>query len=159
MKTFLALLISTSVFATIPQGTYQLEKIQCSTGKTMKLGGKFLVYVITLKVQETTLVMTAKAKAGSWAPFKLNCTQVNSGEYIYTAEGKYEAELPMSAVKCNAEAWTNILKKQHFGVEEYGSFTYAVSGDKLVIQNPNTVTKYSCEKTNGYPIYHYYKIN
>ena len=58
--------------------------------------------------------MTAVAKSGSWAPFKLNCTQVNEGDYVYTQEGKYEGELLNTSVKCNAKAWTAILKKKLF---------------------------------------------
>lgn len=151
-------LLSFNAFATIPTGKYQVDKIQCSTGKVMKLGGKFMVYKIFLDVGEGEMVMTAKANSGSWAPFKLNCTQVNKGTFTYTQENKYEGELPNVSVKCNASVWTSILKKKLFGVETYGEFDYTVNGDKLTISNPNTVTKYSCAKTGGYPVYHYTKI-
>lgn len=150
---------SMSVFATIPTGNYKVDKIQCKTGKKLKLGGKFMVYTIYLEVAETEMIMTAKAKSGSWAPFKLNCTQINKGAYVYTQEKKYEGELPNTSAKCNARAWTGILKKKLFGVEEYGEFTYSVKGNKLTIYNPKTVTKYSCDKAGDYPIYYYTKID
>ncbi|MCT4640973.1 MAG: hypothetical protein N4A33_01665 [Bacteriovoracaceae bacterium] len=158
MKLLLALLLSVSAFATIPTGKYQVEKIQCKTGKVMKLGGKFMIYTIYLNVSDTKMKMTAKAKAGSWAPFKLDCTQINEGEYVHTSEGKYEGELPNISTKCNNARWTKILKKKLFGVEEYGEFNYTVNGNKLVIFNPNTITKYSCDKAGDYPIYYYKKI-
>lgn len=159
MKTIItALLIASSALAQIPLGTYKAEKIQCKTGKVMKLGGKFMVYEIFLDVKASEMVMTARAKSGSWAPFKLDCTQVNRGDYVYTQEGKYEGELPNISAKCNNPMWTNILKKKLFGVEEWGVFTYQVNGDKLKIFNPDTVTKYSCDTAGDYPIYHYKKI-
>lgn len=161
MKKFLVLsllLISVTAMANIPTGKYKVEKIQCNTGHVMKLGGKFMVYEIYLDVTDHEMIMTANADSGSWAPFKLHCTQVNKGSFVYTAEGKYEGDLPNISTKCNNAAWTNILKKKLFGVEEYGEFNYEVNGDKLVIFNPNTVTKYSCDKTGGYPIYYYTKI-
>lgn len=157
MTIFLTLYSLTS-FALIPDGKYKVEKIQCSTGKEMKLGGKFMVYEIFLQVTGFKMKMTATANSGSWAPFKLNCTQINEGKFTYTQEGKYEGDLPNTSVKCNNNAWTRILKQRLFGVEEYGEFTYTVNGNKLTIQNPDTVTKYSCEKDGGYPIYHYKKI-
>ena len=151
-------LLSTSAFATIPTGKYQVEKIQCSTGKVMKLGGKFMVYKIFLEVGDGVMEMTAKANSGSWAPFKLNCTQVNRGTFTYTQENKYEGELPNVSVKCNSSVWTSLLKKKLFGVEKYGEFTYKIEGNNLTIFNPNTVTKYSCAKTGGYPVYYYKKM-
>lgn len=154
----LTILVSTQVLANIPTGKYKADKIQCKTGKALKLGGKFMVYTITLDVTDTNMVMTAKAKSGSWAPFKLNCTQVNKGSYVYTQENKYEGDLPNTSVKCNAAAWTAILKKKLFGVEKYGEFNYKVKGKKLTIYNKNTITKYSCDKAGDYPIYYYTKI-
>jgi hypothetical protein len=103
------------------------------------------------------MTMTANANSGRWAPFKLNCTQVNQGEYTYTQENKYEGDLPNISVKCNNSAWTSILKKRLFGVEKYGEFNYEVNGDKLTIFNPNTITKYSCDKNGDYPVYRYTK--
>lgn len=160
MKFLLTLLVllSVSAFANIPDGKYKVDKIQCSTGKIMKLGGKFMVYEIYLDIAGSKMTMTAKADSGSWAPFRLHCTQVNEGSFVYTKEGKYEGDLPNTSTKCNADAWTSILKKKLFGVEEYGEFTYLVSGNKLEVYNPNTITKYSCDKTGGYPIYYYTKI-
>lgn len=155
--TVLMLLVSMSAMATIPTGRYKVEKIQCTTGKVMKLGGKFMVYTIYLDVSDRDMVMTAHAKSGSWAPFRLDCTQVNKGTFTYTQENKYEGELPNVSVKCNADRWTNILKKKLFGVEEFGEFTYSVDGNKLTISNPNTITKYSCDKDGGYPVYYYVK--
>ncbi len=160
MKTILtALLIASTTFAQIPLGKYKAEKIQCKTGKVMKLGGKFMAYGIFLDVKATEMIMTAHAKSGSWAPFKLDCTQVNKGSYVYTQEGKFEGELPNISAKCNNSMWTGILKKKLFGVEEWGVFNYTVNGDKVKIFNPDTVTKYSCDKAGDYPIYHYKKIN
>ncbi len=148
-------LMAMSAAADIPDGRYLLEKIECSTGKVLKQGGKFVTYQLFLDINAPVMKMTALAKSGSWAPFKLDCTQINEGSFIYTQEGKYEGDLPNTSVKCNADAWTNILKKRLFGVEEFGTFDYELNGDKLTISNPNTVTKYSCEETGGYPIYHY----
>jgi hypothetical protein len=160
MKIILVLLmfVSLNSMANIPTGNYKVEKIQCTGGKIMKLGGKFMVYEIFLDVSTTEMVMTANAKSGSWAPFKLNCTQINKGKFTYTQENKYEGELPNISVKCNADTWTRILKKKLFGVEDFGEFTYAVNGNKLTISNPNTITKYSCDKDGGYPVYHYIKL-
>jgi hypothetical protein len=144
--------------ADIPTGKYQVENIKCKSGHVMKLGGKFMTYSIFLDVDSTNMKMTAIAKSGSWAPFKLNCTQVNEGSYVNTQENRYEGDLPNTSVKCNAKAWEGILKKKLFGVEEFGEFTYQVNGNKLIIFNPNTVTKYSCDKADDYPIYFYKKI-
>jgi hypothetical protein len=155
----IVLLLSFSAMANIPHGRYQVEKIQCTTGKVLHLGGKFMVYKIFLDVTEGNMRMTATANSGSWAPFKLNCTQVNEGTFTYTQEGKYEGDLPNTLVKCNAQAWIRIMKKKLFGVEKFGTFDYKITGNKLTISNPDTMTKYSCEKTGGYPIYHYKKIN
>lgn len=151
-------LVTTTAFANIPLGKYQVEKIQCKTGKTMKLGGKFMLYTIFLEVSENYMVMTANAKSGSWAPFKLNCTQVNKGKYVYTQQNVYEGDLPNISVQCNSPAWTNILKKRLFGVEKYGVFNYQVNGNKLTVYNENTMTKYSCDKPGDYPIYYYKKL-
>lgn len=150
--------LSFNVFSTIPVGQYKVEKIQCQSGKVMKLGGKFMVYEIFLKVTEVDLTMTAKAKSGSWAPFRLDCTQVNRGQFVHTQEGKFEGELVNVAVECNSPAWTAILKKKLFGVEQYGVFDYKVNGKELVIFNKNTITKYSCDKSGDYPIYFYKKL-
>ncbi len=154
----ITMLVSFGAMANIPVGKYKVEKIQCTGGKVMKLGGKFMVYEIFLDVSDSEMVMTANAKSGSWAPFRLDCTQVNKGTFTYTQEGKYEGDLPNTSVKCNAATWTRILKKKLFGVEEYGEFTYVVNGNKLTISNPNTVTKYSCDKDGGYPVYYYNKL-
>jgi hypothetical protein len=150
--------ISINAFAIIPTGNYKIEKIQCKTGKVMKLGGKFMVYDILLNVGETQMEMTATAKSAEWAPFKMDCKQLNRGKFVYTKEGKYEGDLPNVMVKCNAPAWTSIMKKKLFGVEKYGEFTYTVSGSKLVVFNPETMTKYSCKASGDYPIYHYTKL-
>ena len=161
MKLFilLSLFVSTTAMATIPTGKYLLDKIQCKTGKTLKLGGKFMTYKITLDVTESDMVMTAKAKSGSWAPFKLSCTQINKGTFVYTKENTYEGDLPKDSIRCNAKAWVKILQKKQFGVEKYGEFTYSVNGNKLTSFNPKTITKYSCKGANNYPIYHYTKVN
>ncbi|MAZ50068.1 MAG: hypothetical protein CME65_16010 [Halobacteriovoraceae bacterium] len=153
----LMMLVSTTVLANIPVGRYKVDKIQCKTGKELKLGGRFMVYTILLDVEETSWIMTAKAKSGSWAPFKLDCTQINKGKFTYTAEGKLEGDLPNESVACNNPAWTRILKSKLFGVEEFGEFTYKVSGNKLEIYNPNTITKYSCDSAGDYPVYYYTK--
>lgn len=152
-------LVIGSATAQIPLGKYKAEKIQCKSGKTMKLGGKFMVYEIFLDVKQTEMVMTANANSGSWAPFKLNCTQLNKGSYVYTQEGKYEGELKNISAKCNNAMWEAILKKKLFGVEEYGVFNYKVNGPKVEVFNPNTVTKYSCDGPGDYPIYYYTKLN
>ena len=152
------LFTSTALLANIPEGRYQLDKIQCSTGKVLKQGGQFITYKLLLDITDSQMKMTALAKSGSWAPFKLDCIQINEGSFTYTQEGKYEGDLPNTSVRCNAKTWTNILKKRLFGVEEFGTFAYQILGKKLTISNPDTITKYSCEKTNGYPIYHYTKL-
>ena len=149
------ILISASSMATIPTGRYKVDKIQCKTGKELKLGGRFMVYSLLLDVADSSWKMTAKAQSGSWAPFRLNCTQINVGKFTYTAEGKLEGDLPNESVECNSPAWTEILKRKLFGVEEYGEFTYKVDGRKLEIYNPNTITKYSCDRAGDYPIYYY----
>jgi len=154
----LFLLLSTSVFADIPHGRYVLDKIQCASGDVLKLGGKFMVYKVTLDITDADMKMTAIAKSGSWAPFKLDCTQVNTGKYSYRGDTQYEGDLALDSVKCNAKTWEKILRKQLFGVEAQGVFNYTVSGNKLTISNPNTITKYkTCKKANSYPIYHYTK--
>lgn len=150
--------ITTMAFANIPVGTYKVNKIQCKSGHTMKLGGKFMTYDIFLNVDETKMKMTAVAKSGSWAPFKLNCTQVNEGDFTYTQENKYEGELLNTSVKCNAKAWTAILKKKLFGVEEFGEFNYEVDGKNLTIYKTNSSTAYSCDAEGDYPVYYYSKI-
>lgn len=151
-------LMASQAFGQIPSGLYKVDSIKCKTGKVMKLGGKFMTYEIYLDVAQSSMKMTARAKSGSWAPFKLDCTQTNEGTFTYTQEGKFEGELPNTAVSCNASAWESILKKKLFGVEEFGEFTYTVNADKLTIFNPNTVTKYSCDKAGDYPIYEYTKL-
>lgn len=156
---FFTTIILTPAFADIAPGRYQVDQIQChKSKKVLSLGGKFMVYTIFMDITDTEMTMTAHAKSGSWAPFKLDCTQINQGTYAYTQEGKYEGELPNISVKCNADTWTSILKKKLFGVEEYGEFNYVVDGDKLTIFNPDTVTKYSCDSEGDYPIYTYKKI-
>jgi hypothetical protein len=160
MKLFLSsiiLIMSSVVLAEIPTGTYKVDKIQCKTGYALKLGGKFMEYAVYLDVRSTEMTMRVSAKAGSWAPFRLNCSQENKGRIVYTAENKYEGDLPMTKAKCNAETWTNIIKKKQFGVEAYGEFNYKVAGKKLMIWNPSTINKYKCTKSGDYPIYYYSK--
>lgn len=148
-------LMATPVLAKLPTGKFTLEKIQCSTGKTLKLGGKFMVYKVNLDITDSTLKMSVTAKSGSWAPFKLNCVQINNGKYSLIGDSQYSGYLSKDYVKCNAKAWEDIVNKKGFGVEKEGVFNYTFANNKLVIKNPNTVTKYSCDKENGYPIYHY----
>ncbi len=154
----LIMLITSSAFANIPEGTYKASKIECKTGHQMKLGGKFMTYDIFLTVTKTNMKMTAVAKSGSWAPFKLNCTQVNEGDFTYTQEGKLEGELLNTSVKCNAKTWTAILKKKLFGVEEFGEFNYSVDGDNLTIFKKESTTSYSCDSEGDYPVYYYTKV-
>lgn len=155
----LMMFVSATAMANIPTGRYKVDKIQCTkSGKELKLGGRFMVYTILLDVEATAWTMTAIAESGSWAPFRLNCTQINKGKFTYTAEGQLEGDLPNESVACNNPAWTRILKQRLFGVEEFGVFTYKVSGNNLEIYNPNTITKYSCDEIAGdYPIYYYTK--
>lgn len=155
MKTLVLLLLTMTTFAQIPSGKYTLEKIECSDGKILKIGGKFMIYTVTLDVSEEKMKMTAIAKSAKWAPFKLDCTQVNEGEFKVVSSSQYEGSLPLASVKCNAKTWEGILNKQHFGVEEQGIFDYEVTDSGLVIFNPATATPYSCKDTNSYPIYHY----
>ncbi|EPZ50056.1 hypothetical protein M902_0600 [Bacteriovorax sp. BAL6_X] len=159
MKTILAFLMVTSAFATIPQGTYLLDRIECTTGETLKLGGAFMRYNVTLKIAEENAEMTAIAKSAKWAPYLLNCTQVNSGEFKYIGPGQYQGGLEMTKVKCNLGVWEGILKKQHFGVESNGSiFDYEYSDGKLVLSVKDTFTNYkTCREAGGSPIYHYKK--
>ena len=110
MKIFalITYLLSFCAFATIPNGNYVVEKIQChKSRKVLKLGGKFMVYTIKLNVQETELIMTATAKSGSWAPFKLNCEQVNKGKIVYTKENTYEGDLPNIIAKWEKDSQGN----------------------------------------------------
>lgn len=157
MKALLVTLTALTSFAQIPQGKYTLSKIECSDGKVLKLGGKFMIYNVSLEVGAEDMKMTAVAKNAKWAPFKLDCTQVNTGKYKITSDTQYEGSLALTSVKCNAKAWEGILNKQHFGVEEQGVFDYEVSGNELQIFNPATFTPYSCKDTNSYPIYFYKK--
>ena len=149
------MLTTVGAYANIPVGQYKVDKIQCKTGKELKLGGRFMVYSLLLDVEATSWKMTAIAKSGSWAPFRLDCTQINVGKFTYTSEGKLEGDLPNESVECNSPAWTEILRRKLFGVEEFGEFTYKVDGRKLEIYNPNTITKYSCDSAGDYPIYYY----
>lgn len=159
MKKLLLLttLLATSAMADIPSGHYVLDKIECTDGKVLKLGGKFMQYQVTLDVSEGEMKMTALAKSASWSPFKLDCAQTNVGKFSYVGETQYEGYLAMDTVECNAGAWETILKKQKFGVEEQGVFDYTVNGNKLTIKNDNTTKLYSCKKTNSIPVYYYTK--
>lgn len=152
------LLLANFSFAQIDEGRYKAQKIQCKSGKTLKLGGKFMIYDIYLEIKDNRMTMTAIAKSGDWAPFRLNCTQLNQGNFTYTKENTYEGELPNISVSCNSPAWTAILQRKLFGVEEFGEFTYAQSAGQLIIHNSQTVTKYSCDAPGDYPIYYYQKI-
>src|SRR5690606_18304555 len=109
-------LIATNAFAEIPSGRYVLDKIICTDGAELKLGGKFMQYDVTLEVEEGLMKMTALAKSASWSPFKLDCTQVNVGKFSYVGETQYEGYLAPEIIKCNAKAWETILNKQKFGV-------------------------------------------
>lgn len=150
-------LLSSQVRADIPTGHYELDQIKCSDGKVLKLGGKFMTYKIALDITDVGMKMTAVAKSAKWAPFKLLCTQTNEGKFSYIEEDKYEGYLSLTGVKCNAKIWENRLRKHAFGIEEQGVFNYTSENGKLVIHNEETVTKYSCKKTNSYPIYYYSK--
>ncbi|EQC48016.1 hypothetical protein [Bacteriovorax sp. Seq25_V] len=157
-KMILALLVmASSVSAALPQGSFILQKIQCSNGEDLKLGGKFMQYDVRFDISDAEIKMTAIAKSAKWAPFKLDCTQINLGKYSLIDDNKYEGFLAVDSVECNAKAWESILRKQLFGVEEQGVFTYSVNGDELRVFNEQTVTPYSCKKTGSYPIYIYKK--
>jgi len=154
---FTLLFIASIANASLPQGNYVLKKIQCSNGEDLKLGGKFMLYDVSFDITDVDIKMTAIAKSAKWAPFKLDCTQVNVGKYSLIGDNQYEGYLAVDTVNCNAKAWESILRKQLFGVEEQGVFTYEVDGEELKISNPDTVTPYSCKKTGSYPIYIYTK--
>lgn len=162
MKYLFALLIFLLSFpaaAEIPLGNYEITKIQCQSGKILQLGGSYMRYHVYLNFTDTKMTMTAQMKSLTSNKQALECVQINSGEYVYTQDNKFEGELENKSIKCNAKAWERILKKKAFGVEEYGEFTYSIRGDELIISNPNTITRYSCRNTGDYPIYHYKKIN
>lgn len=163
-KTILALmsvlLVAGNTYGKIPVGTYLLDNITCSNGKKLKMfskdGSHGMKYTVTLEVQNAgRMKMTAVAKSFSFAGFKLNCTQVNLGKFSYINNSSYQGYLSLDSVKCNVPGFTNRLRRKGFGVEEQSSFKYQVKGNKLRIENPNTITKYSCKKTNSYPIYNY----
>lgn len=158
MKFFLLLsLLMSSAFAHIDDGHYVLDTIECSDGTTLNMGGKFMTYNLTLDVTGNELKMIARVQSNKWAPFKVNCTQVNLGKFSYTGVNQYEGYLDMVSAECNANIWVGILEKQKFGVEEQGTFDYEVNGNKLKISNKDTITRYSCGKTGAYPIYFYTK--
>ena len=148
--------LSVNLYANLPTGSFKIEKIQCKTGHIMDVGGKFMVYDILLDITDKNIKMTATVEGGDWMPGTLNCEQINYGRYTNTRENQYEGDLPNIKTKCNNAAWTAMLKRWLFGVEEYGTFTYKVNGKRLVIYNKDTITKYSsCDKPGDYPIYHY----
>lgn len=159
MKTLFSLFISLSIFASIPQGSYLLDHIECTTGQTLKLGGTFMKYNVVLKIGDEKAEMTAIAKSAKWAPYLLNCTQINSGEFKYVGPGQYQGGLEISHVDCNLGVWEGILKKQHFGVESSGSiFDYEYNEGKLKLSVQDTVTNYkTCREAGGSPIYFYNK--
>ena len=167
MKIFAMILLGASVsaFATIPQGKYKADKIVCAkSGKVLKMGGdpsarKPVKYDMFLDVTATELIMTVDVVSAGWGDFRMKCKQVNRGAYVYTKENTYEGELKNTVAKCNSQMMERYLKSKLFGVEEYGEFTYNVSGSALTIFNTETVTKYSCtEQANDYPIYYYNKL-
>lgn len=157
MKKILMLLIplSLNAYGSIENSSYILKKIVCSDGKELKIGGKFMQYSVELEFNSAQIKMKAHAKSAQWAPFKLDCTQINTGKYSLSGENEYSGYLSLESVQCNASAWEAILKKQLFGVEEEGVFTFEKNGKSLKIFNKDTITKYSCKKTNSFPIYHY----
>ncbi len=159
MKYLLTLLLSVSIFAAIPAGDYKLDRIVCSSGKELKLGGKFMVYTVTLDVTASDMRMTAIAKSGSWAPFRLDCTQTNYGKYSLVNASTYQGYLGLENVTCNNDRWTDRLRKRPFAAEpNVVDFNYSVSGNSLVIKSPNTTNNFkSCAKDNAYPIYYYTK--
>lgn len=162
MKLLFSIIIVALSFATIakiPEGKYQVEKIQCNSGKVFKLGGKHMIYDIYLTVTPTIMRMTANSKSNMRnLPLNITCTQINEGSYVYTQDNVYEGELKSVKSQCNNVMWTTILKLKKFGVESYGVFNYQVAGNKLVIYNTKTTTKYSCDGAGDYPIIHYKKI-
>ncbi len=159
MKYLVSLLLAFSTFATIPQGSYLLDRIECTTGQVLKLGGAFMRYNVTIEIAEESIEMTAIAKSAKWAPYILNCTQVNAGEFKYVGEGQYVGGLEIADVDCNLGVWKNILKKQHFGVESAGSiFDYEYADGKLKLSVQDTFTNYkTCREAGGSPIYYYNK--
>ncbi len=157
MKLVLGLLLSLSTFAGITDGRYILDNIKCSDGTVLKLGGKFMKYNITLDVKDDRMKMGAVAKSAKWAPFKLECTQINKGKFTIIDEKTYQGYMSLDSIKCNSPAWVNIMKKHAFGVEEDEVvFNYRVKGKKLSIHNPNTKNNFkTCEKKKLTPVYHY----
>ncbi len=160
MKYLITFLVATSIMAAIPSGKYKLDKIVCTSGKELKLGGKFMVYTVTLDVTASDMRMTAIAKSGSWAPFRIDCTQTNYGKYSMINGSSYQGYLALENVACNNQAWTNRLRKRPFGAQDtevvHG---YSVSGNSLQIKAMNTTNNFrSCEKTNSYPVYYYTKM-
>lgn len=143
-------------FAELPQGDYIVEKVVCSDGRQLKLGGKFMEYTITLKITEDEMFQQAIAKSGSWAPFRLNCVQKNVGKYTQLSESQYEGFMEIDDVTCNASAWESMLYKKGFGVEKLGVFDYKMENGLLLISNERSENKFSC-KNGSFPTYYYKK--
>ncbi len=159
MKTILALIVSLSVFANIPNGNYVLDSIKCNDGTPLKLGGKFIQYNVLLDVAGDTMTMSVNAKSGSWAPFKLNCQQRNVGKFTIIDSTQYQGYMRIDTVNCNNATWTDVIRKKAFGVEnDEVVFDYSFSGNKLTIHNPKTKNNFkTCEKKGKTPVYYYTK--
>ena len=79
----ITLLFSLTIWASIPLGRYQVEKIQCKSGKVSELGGKYMIYNIFLEVGPTSMTMSATAQSNRRnVPINVTCLQINQGSCI-----------------------------------------------------------------------------
>lgn len=153
---------SLSAYAVLPQGNFHLDKIQCSNGKTLKMGGPFFEYTMIYTIKDGHMSLVAKARAKKFSPIQLFCTIENEGNYYDLEEGKIEGELLPTTCICNnkrgerSEFWTKKICAKGYGAEEFGPAQYSVSGNQLEVRFLNTKTMYSCPE-GSLPVYYYTK--
>ena len=159
----LAITLSANVWGDVPTGIFKLDKIQCSDGKVLNIGGRFFDYSMKLVTGSEKMTVTAVNASKTIANFKLTCTIVNEGDYQNVEDGKFRGELKEKNCVCKNKRgeinklFTNKICAKKYGEEPLGISNYTFIEGKLLIDNPETTNIYSCEN-GSHPVYYYHKI-
>jgi hypothetical protein len=156
------LFISSRAQAGLPEGNFVLDKIECSNGKLLKIGGPFFAYEMNYTVADGRMTLVAKANARKFSPIQLFCTIQNEGNYFDLSEGQFEGELLPTTCKCVnkrgelSSRWTEKICSKGYGSEEFGHAEYTFENNKLAVRFTDTKTMYSCPE-GSLPVYYYTK--
>jgi hypothetical protein len=161
MKTVLCIhliLLSISTFASQIDGEYDLATVHCSSGKTLKMGGPFIDIKMHLSINGNAIDQRADAISKDYAPFKVRCTIINSGEYEIIGANQYRGELIQKSCVCSSKKFTELICPKGMGTIPYGITDFDIEDNTLKIMNHEEIGRYkTCSGEALPPIFTYKK--